>query len=459
MPGAVAEADEAEPPIAAVPGTLAPEPVPDEPEPMVDEPEPVELEPAVVLDQVEAVAFEPAETEFEDLQLAHAGAWAIPADLVGRGRRHPNWSMRASAADASPAPGEPEWSVEAEPRPSLDIAPDEEPYEEPEFVIEVEALPDLPEGEPPTEPAFELEPEEVRPAVVAEHSAVEPEPEPEPVDFDAERYTSIIDQPDWFAAEADDWSTGTTSSEATGVSEETQGPTAIEPPFEEPDAPEADAPERDAPGPEATRPELRESGADEMEVAGGGQVASAGPGIAVGGRAPGLARARRGAGGLRRPRHGPDGRTRGRRGMATGGARRLSGGAIGPGLERVCLAAFVPLHDAEQRGHAGVSPASSDLPDLRPVEARPQFDPSTALIIADLQNDFADPAGSLAVSGADRVILAVNAAVAAAVAAGGAVALTQDWHPESTPHFAKDGGIWPVHCVAGDVGRGAAPRR
>ncbi len=29
---------------------------------------------------------------------------------------------------------------------------------------------------------------------------------------------------------------------------------------------------------------------------------------------------------------------------------------------------------------------------------------------------------------------------------------TQDWHPESTPHFAKDGGIWPVHCVAGTWG-------
>ena len=24
---------------------------------------------------------------------------------------------------------------------------------------------------------------------------------------------------------------------------------------------------------------------------------------------------------------------------------------------------------------------------------------------------------------------------------------TQDWHPRSTPHFEKDGGIWPVHCV------------
>jgi nicotinamidase/pyrazinamidase len=86
------------------------------------------------------------------------------------------------------------------------------------------------------------------------------------------------------------------------------------------------------------------------------------------------------------------------------------------------------------------------------VEARPRFDPSTALIVIDLQNDFADPAGALAVSGADRVIVAVNAAVAEAVAAEAAVAVTQDWHPESTPHFAKDGGIWPVHCVAGTWG-------
>ena len=30
--------------------------------------------------------------------------------------------------------------------------------------------------------------------------------------------------------------------------------------------------------------------------------------------------------------------------------------------------------------------------------------------------------------------------------------MTQDWHPASTPHFAKDGGPWPVHCVAGPWG-------
>jgi nicotinamidase/pyrazinamidase len=29
---------------------------------------------------------------------------------------------------------------------------------------------------------------------------------------------------------------------------------------------------------------------------------------------------------------------------------------------------------------------------------------------------------------------------------------SQDWHPPDTPHFAKDGGVWPVHCVAGTWG-------
>jgi nicotinamidase/pyrazinamidase len=76
-----------------------------------------------------------------------------------------------------------------------------------------------------------------------------------------------------------------------------------------------------------------------------------------------------------------------------------------------------------------------------------RYDPATALIVVDLQNDFADPAGSLAVAGAAEIIPRINDAVATATAAGAVVVFTQDWHPASTPHFAKDGGIWPVHCV------------
>ena len=71
----------------------------------------------------------------------------------------------------------------------------------------------------------------------------------------------------------------------------------------------------------------------------------------------------------------------------------------------------------------------------------------TALVVVDVQNDFADPQGSLAVAGGPDVVVATNAEVEAATAAGAPVFYTQDWHPADTPHFAKDGGTWPVHCV------------
>ena len=76
------------------------------------------------------------------------------------------------------------------------------------------------------------------------------------------------------------------------------------------------------------------------------------------------------------------------------------------------------------------------------------YDPTTALVVVDVQNDFADPNGGLAVDGGSAIIPAVNASVADALVGGAFVVYTQDWHPESTPHFAKDGGTWPVHCVA-----------
>jgi nicotinamidase/pyrazinamidase len=52
------------------------------------------------------------------------------------------------------------------------------------------------------------------------------------------------------------------------------------------------------------------------------------------------------------------------------------------------------------------------------------------------------------VRGARRILPRINREIEQARAAGATVVYTQDWHPPSTPHFAKDGGIWPVHCVA-----------
>jgi nicotinamidase/pyrazinamidase len=80
------------------------------------------------------------------------------------------------------------------------------------------------------------------------------------------------------------------------------------------------------------------------------------------------------------------------------------------------------------------------------------YDKHRALLVLDVQNDFADPKGGLYVLGGEEVISGVNIEVTAAQNGGATVVYTQDWHPATTPHFAKDGGIWAVHCVAGSWG-------
>jgi len=86
-----------------------------------------------------------------------------------------------------------------------------------------------------------------------------------------------------------------------------------------------------------------------------------------------------------------------------------------------------------------------------------RYGPRAALIVVDVQNDFADPTGGLSVAGGDGVIPAINHEIEMARANGAMVVATQDWHPPVTPHFAKDGGIWPVHCVAGTWGAALHP--
>jgi nicotinamidase/pyrazinamidase len=70
-----------------------------------------------------------------------------------------------------------------------------------------------------------------------------------------------------------------------------------------------------------------------------------------------------------------------------------------------------------------------------------------ALIVVDVQNDFT-PGGALAVAEGDRVIeplhrLADDVDV---------VVATRDWHPADHGSFRDQGGVWPVHCVAGTEG-------
>jgi nicotinamidase/pyrazinamidase len=86
-----------------------------------------------------------------------------------------------------------------------------------------------------------------------------------------------------------------------------------------------------------------------------------------------------------------------------------------------------------------------------------RYDSRTALVVVDLQNDFADPAGALAVHGGANLVPIINAEIAMARSGKALVVFTQDWHPEVTPHFAKDGGPWPVHCVAETWGAALHP--
>ena len=76
-----------------------------------------------------------------------------------------------------------------------------------------------------------------------------------------------------------------------------------------------------------------------------------------------------------------------------------------------------------------------------------RYGEETALIVVDVQNDFADPNGSLYVQQGEAVVPVANGQIVKAEDAGALIVYTQDWHPESTPHFEKDGGLWPVHCV------------
>ena len=84
---------------------------------------------------------------------------------------------------------------------------------------------------------------------------------------------------------------------------------------------------------------------------------------------------------------------------------------------------------------------TADLPGALPLG------PRVALVVVDVQNDFADPRGTLFVPGGQEVAAECASLMAGAAAAGSPVICTQDWHPAVTPHFQEQGGLWPRHCV------------
>lgn len=76
-----------------------------------------------------------------------------------------------------------------------------------------------------------------------------------------------------------------------------------------------------------------------------------------------------------------------------------------------------------------------------------EYTDRSAVVVVDMQNDFAHPDGSLFVAGGDEIVGPINALIDRARSAGAFIVYTQDWHPAETPHFADFGGMWPVHCV------------
>ena len=102
--------------------------------------------------------------------------------------------------------------------------------------------------------------------------------------------------------------------------------------------------------------------------------------------------------------------------------------------------------DGRQGGGSG-RPHSAPPAALGYAGGMQRYRPGTALIVVDVQNDFADGAGGLSVASGDAIIPTINGEIIMALNNGAIVVATQDWHPSATPHFATDGGIWPVHCV------------
>ncbi len=75
-----------------------------------------------------------------------------------------------------------------------------------------------------------------------------------------------------------------------------------------------------------------------------------------------------------------------------------------------------------------------------------KLQPSDALIVVDVQNDFC-PGGALPVPGGDHVVPVLNRWAEAAGRAGAAVFASRDWHPEEHCSFELQGGPWPPHCI------------
>lgn len=92
--------------------------------------------------------------------------------------------------------------------------------------------------------------------------------------------------------------------------------------------------------------------------------------------------------------------------------------------------------------------SSVDVPEIPRAASVALPAAASALVVVDMQNDFAHPDGALYGEAARRAIPVIGDLASRARAAGALVVYTQDWHEQHDPEFA----IWGVHARAGSWG-------
>lgn len=86
----------------------------------------------------------------------------------------------------------------------------------------------------------------------------------------------------------------------------------------------------------------------------------------------------------------------------------------------------------------------------------PQLTTADAVVVVDLQNDFCT-GGALPVADGGPLADVLNRWTTAAIAAGGIVVASRDWHPRQHCSFTEQGGPWPPHCVQETEGAAMHP--
>lgn len=79
-----------------------------------------------------------------------------------------------------------------------------------------------------------------------------------------------------------------------------------------------------------------------------------------------------------------------------------------------------------------------------------------AVIVVDVQRDFCE-GGALAAQDTRSLLQPLNIFIGDARQRGELIVFTQDWHPNDHLSFKRNGGPWPIHCVAGSVGAELTP--